>query len=375
MRAPDPDGAGSGNYTPPPRLGHINIGYLDDDPIGANDGDLYYNVNSKGLRVYDWADAEWKQISNVRIVGAAPYGNVIYYQGQFAWNTAEKTLYVANSTTANAGPTGYWDWRPAVNLSSYAPLSSPIFEGNPQFGVANNVTVDFGVGTKSATINMSGTLNIANYSNITFAYASPGIYFKNGNATPGSTKLTYSYSGPGNIVLNLPNNGGNLVGTGDTGTVTNAMLANSSITINGTAVQLGGSTTITSAVTSVDGNTGAVSLTSTYVPQTRNINTTSPLNGGGALSSNLTLSVSAASTTSAGVVQLTDSVNSTSTTTAATPNSVKTAYDLAAAAAAGAPAGYVPTYIQATKPTTTYTKYMWWDNSSPSLTLWIEDGT
>ena len=244
MRAPDPDGAGSGNYTPPPRLGHINIGYLDADPIGANDGDLYYNVNSKGLRVYDWDDAAWKQISSVRIVGAAPYGNAIYYQGQFAWNTAEQTLYVANSTTANAGPTGYWDWRPAVNLSSYAPLSSPIFEGNPQFGVANNVTVDFGVGAKSATLNMTGTLNIANYSNITFAYASPGIYFKNGNATPGSTKLTYSYSGASNIVLNLPSVGGNLVGTGDTGTVTNTMLANSSITINGTAVSLGGSITV-----------------------------------------------------------------------------------------------------------------------------------
>lgn len=37
----------------------------------------------------------------------------------------------------------------------------------------------------------------------------------------------------------------------------------------------------------------------------------------------------AASTTNAGAVQLTDSTSSTSTTTAATPNSVKSAYDLA----------------------------------------------
>lgn len=42
--------------------------------------------------------------------------------------------------------------------------------------------------------------------------------------------------------------------------------------------------------------------------------------------------VVAGSTSGAGVLQLTDSVSSTSTTTAATPNSVKTAYDLAAAA-------------------------------------------
>ena len=40
----------------------------------------------------------------------------------------------------------------------------------------------------------------------------------------------------------------------------------------------------------------------------------------------------AASTSNAGAVQLTDSTSSTSTTTAATPNSVKTAYDLANAA-------------------------------------------
>lgn len=39
-------------------------------------------------------------------------------------------------------------------------------------------------------------------------------------------------------------------------------------------------------------------------------------------------------TTQAGIVSLTDSVSSTSTTTAATPNSVKIAYDLAAAGGA-----------------------------------------
>jgi hypothetical protein len=67
-----------------------------------------------------------------------------------------------------------------------------------------------------------------------------------------------------------------------TGTIANNQLANSSITINGTATSLGGTYTNASA-----------------------------------------------STSSAGIVQLTDSTSSTSTTTAATPNSVKTAYDLA----------------------------------------------
>ena len=42
----------------------------------------------------------------------------------------------------------------------------------------------------------------------------------------------------------------------------------------------------------------------------------------------ITTGISAGSTTTAGILQLTDSVSSTSTTTAATPNAVKTAYDL-----------------------------------------------
>jgi hypothetical protein len=63
------------------------------------------------------------------------------------------------------------------------------------------------------------------------------------------------------------------------------------------------------------------------VPTSRTISTTAPLTGGGDLSANRTLAVSAGSTSAAGVLQLTDSTSSTSTTTAATPNAVKTAYD------------------------------------------------
>lgn len=59
------------------------------------------------------------------------------------------------------------------------------------------------------------------------------------------------------------------------------------------------------------------------------ISTTAPLTGGGDLSTNRTLTIADATTSVKGAVQLTDSVSSTSTTTAATPNAVKTAYDLA----------------------------------------------
>lgn len=58
---------------------------------------------------------------------------------------------------------------------------------------------------------------------------------------------------------------------------------------------------------------------------------TSPLTGGGT-SGDVTVGIQDGTTTQKGAVQLTDSTSSTSTTTAATPNSVKTSYDLAAGA-------------------------------------------
>ena len=61
------------------------------------------------------------------------------------------------------------------------------------------------------------------------------------------------------------------------------------------------------------------------------VTATSPLTGGGA-SGAITVGIQSASTSQSGAVQLTDSTSSTSTSTAATPNAVKSAYDLAAAA-------------------------------------------
>jgi hypothetical protein len=56
---------------------------------------------------------------------------------------------------------------------------------------------------------------------------------------------------------------------------------------------------------------------------------TAPITNSGT-STSATIGVDAGSTSTAGVLQLTDSTSSTSTTTAATPNAVKSAYDLAA---------------------------------------------
>jgi len=63
------------------------------------------------------------------------------------------------------------------------------------------------------------------------------------------------------------------------------------------------------------------------------VTASSPLTGGGT-SGAITVGIQDATTADKGAVQLTDSTSSTSTTTAATPNSVKSAFDLANAAIA-----------------------------------------
>ena len=93
-----------------------------------------------------------------------------------------------------------------------------------------------------------------------------------------------------------------------TGTVTNAQLANSAITINGSAISLGGSVTLAGDIESVTA--------------------TSPLTGGGS-TGGLTVGIQEASTSQRGSVQLSDSTSTTSSVLAATPTAVKSAYDLA----------------------------------------------
>ena len=83
-----------------------------------------------------------------------------------------------------------------------------------------------------------------------------------------------------------------------------------------------------------DGSTAWSSLAyfvGNAVPLSRTISTTSPLTGGGDLSANRTLAINAASTSASGVVQLSDSTSTTSSTLAATPTAVKAAYDAAVA--------------------------------------------
>ena len=166
MRAPDPDGAGVGSYTPPPVLGHINIGAYDLDPIGANNGDIYYNGTSYALRVYDTATSSWISVPGVKSGAGAP-STTPSYIGQYYFDTTNTILYVSINTTAST------DWKKVfigsiaesdvtnlvTDLAAKAPTSSPTFTGTVTSNGA--LTVSPSAGTAALQVNPpAGTLGI-----------------------------------------------------------------------------------------------------------------------------------------------------------------------------------------------------------------------
>lgn len=141
----------------------------------------------------------------------------------------------------------------------------------------------------------------------------------------------------------LTKSGNNVVTVGDTGTVTSQMVADGTLVnadINASAaidhsklasitagsVLLGNASNVPTATAltgDVTVNSGGVTAISSGVIVNADVSASAAISGS---------KIQAATTTNAGAVQLTDSVSSTSTTTAATPAAVKSAYDLANAA-------------------------------------------
>ena len=143
--------------------------------------------------------------------------------------------------------------------------------------------------------------------------------------------------------INLPNVSGTVVTTGDTGSITSTMIADGTIVnadinasaaidysklatltsgniVLGNASNVATSTAVTGDVTI--SNAGVTAISSGVIVDA-DINASAAISGS---------KIVAGTTSVVGVVQLTDSTSSTSTTTAATPNAVKSAYDLANAA-------------------------------------------
>ena len=157
------------------------------------------------------------------------------------------------------------------------------------------------------------------------------------------TRLTVADPTTSDKVITLPNVTGTVITTGDTGTVNSTMIAND--TIQNVDIKSDAAIAFTklAALTSAQILVGNASNEVTAVAVTGDIGIDNAgltsitagaiVNADISNSAQITGSKVVTGTTSAvGVLQLTDSTSSTSATTAATPNAVKTAYDLANAA-------------------------------------------
>jgi hypothetical protein len=145
-------------------------------------------------------------------------------------------------------------------------LSGTSYDGSSAVTVAIDSTVATTSGTQTLT---NKTLTSPVVSGLTLSDQS--IVFE--GATPDNFETTLSVTDPtADRTITIPNVTGTIVTTGDTGSVTNTMLAgsiannklsNSSITINGSAISLGGSVNITSGVSSVSGTANQITASAT----------------------------------------------------------------------------------------------------------------
>lgn len=112
------------------------------------------------------------------------------------------------------------------------------------------------------------------------------------------------------------------------GTIT----AGNGLTASGTTIDVGTASTARIVVNADNIDLATVSQSNTSGTAGINFVQSHTVDSYGRVSATVSADVRTGSTSQTGILQLTDSVSSTSTTTAATPNSVKTSYDLANAA-------------------------------------------
>jgi hypothetical protein len=149
--------------------------------------------------------------------------------------TADRTITLPNATgqVVLRGTTDTLTNK-TVNLTDNT-LSGTIAQFNTALSDADFATL---AGTETLT---GKTLTSPTVSGLTL---SDGSFVVEG-ATPDNFETTVQFTDPtADRTITIPNVTGTVVTSGDSGTVTNTMLANSAITINGTSVSLGGTRTI-----------------------------------------------------------------------------------------------------------------------------------
>ena len=136
-----------------------------------------------------------------------------------------KDLQAEPTTTVNTSGTGYAVGSLVANIEGVtAEFSSSVGIGG---GSTNGVVIEQG----SIKIKNGGTQSLIDF------------YCESNNAHYVRLQAPAHSAFSGNPTVNLPANSGNIVGTGDTGTVTNTMLDNSTVNYGGISLALGASDT------------------------------------------------------------------------------------------------------------------------------------
>jgi len=180
------------------------------------------------------------------------------------------TSIANNRASANLALTGISSIALPGSVSGTSTLQPQATAGTTTFTLPTTTGTLIGSGdsaTVSNTMLANSSFNIGTTS-ITLGRASANLALTgiSSVAFPGSTSGTATVQATataGTPTLSLPITTGTLVGTGDTGTVSNTMLASSSVTFGSTAVSLGGSSTTLAGLTSIDGTTALTSAFAT----------------------------------------------------------------------------------------------------------------
>jgi hypothetical protein len=204
------------------------------------------------------------------VTGTATLANTAVTAGSYGSSTAIPTFTVDSKGRLTAAGTASISTTLSLNAGSSTSATVALGTDNLTFTGGSGITTSIAKVSTTSTLTiaidstvatLTGTQTLTNKTLTLPTIGGTGATFN--GSTSGTTVLKAS-AAAGSTTITLPATTGTVVTTGDTGTVTDTMLAgsisngkltNSSVTINGTSVSLGASATVTAAAGTLTGTT------------------------------------------------------------------------------------------------------------------------